>query len=145
MLRSVLLTIGLILFSIPAHALTVCVNTKTGVARFQPKAGCNKKTESPLTLEGTATHWSTTQNVAATGKVEGAAAVVSPSDSLGALCQNSDIPVGVETPVAQASSVNAVDSNPFDVVLNGQVLLKESERRVRRDSCIRLRRHSHKL
>ena len=98
----------------------VCVN-KAGVLHV--RAVCAKK-ETPLSL-GSGGHWSTTQNVATVGKPTNAgvkaAAVI---NNLSSLCNNTDIPVGVETPVAQASSVNTIDSSAWDLVLSGQLLLK---------------------
>ena len=104
---------------------TVCVN-KAGVLHV--RAACLKK-ETPLNL-GSGGHWSTTQNIAASGKVVGhssAATAVSAND-LGSQCQNSTIPVSTETVVAESTSTNTIDSNPWDVVVNGQVLLQNPNR-----------------
>ena len=107
-------------FAFQAGAVEVCYNVKTGAMRVPVKVPC-RRNEQPFNLSG-GTHWSTTQNVAATG--DAASPNAAGLGNLGALCANSDIPVGIETPIAEASSVNSVDSNPFDVVLSGQLLLK---------------------
>jgi len=99
----------------------VCVN-KAGVLHV--RTVCAKK-ETPLNL-GSGGHWSTTQNIAASGRAAGnarAATAVAAND-LGSLCQNSTIPVAVETVVAQSTSTNTIDSNQWDVVVNGQLLFK---------------------